>query len=152
MNAPILVPLDGSHLAETAIPYAVAQANRDNTPLLLVRAEPIPPFVLVPEAGVVSVQEYQRETDQLHKEALAYLNAKAEELTADGLTVSTLSDLGDPVQVVLKAARDHSVMMIVLATHGRTGVNRWFFGSVAEDILRHSPVPVLLVRAQYPTE
>ena len=152
MKAPILVPLDGSHIAEQALSYAVAQAKREGSPILLVRAVSLPSLMLLPAMGMASMstEAYQREAHSHRVDGEKYLHSKAAELRAEGLDVTTQIALGTPTDVILNAMRESSPEMIVMTTHGRTGVGRWFLGSVAEDVLRQSPVPVLLIRS-HPT-
>lgn len=147
MPAPIIVPLDGSHLAEVAIPHAIDRARADGAPLLLVRAVSFPPIGLYLETFDSTGSLYQAELDAEVKEAEEYLAQQAADLVANGLTVNTLCKVGDAGKVVLEAAKDAEAELIVIATHGRSGLQRWFFGSVAEAILREAPIPVLLIRS-----
>jgi nucleotide-binding universal stress UspA family protein len=136
----ILVPLDGSFVGETALPFARTLASRTGARLTLIRAARTPPF-----SGNHGV-------DQLRaiSEAEAYLAARSQELAADGLTVETGVPLaGSPSTWIVEEAATRSASLIVMATHDRSGPNRWLHGSVAEFVVSRSAVPVLLVRATH---
>lgn len=122
----ILLPLDGSPLAELAVPYAERLAQSMQAHLVLVRvvATPVP-------APLVA-------------EAQSYLDQMASRLRDRGLTVDTVTPAGTPAEAIVQEARARSASMIVLASHGRSGIGRWIYGSVADQVLRNAPVPVLL--------
>jgi len=132
----ILLPLDGSPLAEQALPYAAALARNTAARLILVRATQPHTLLDVDEtdaqAGVVSRAEHD-------------LEASAARLREMGRDVDVYIYYERPVMAILDAARRHNVDLIVMSTHGRSGLGRVVYGSVADDILRHAEVPVLLV-------
>ena len=80
-------------------------------------------------------------------EASAYLSDSAAALTGQGLRVQVLTPAGDPARRILETAREMDVGLIAMTTHGRSGMSRVVFGSVAESVVRGAPVPVLLMRA-----
>jgi nucleotide-binding universal stress UspA family protein len=123
--ATILVPLDGSALAEHALPYAVHLAWAAGGRLVLIRA----------------AQAAARD------DAEAALAATAGRLVAAGLPVESQVRVGEAGAVILEAARTGGAGLIVMATHGRSGLGRWLYGSVADRVLRHADRPVLLVPA-----
>jgi nucleotide-binding universal stress UspA family protein len=151
----ILVPLDGSERAETALPHAAALAQRFGARVVLYRAvDPpgpmMPPDVIGPAAGLPAVPP-MLDTVQFAEEAreltVEYLESRARELRALGLTVTHLvGDAGDVPGQIVETARREMIDLIVMSTHGRTGLDRLLFGSVAESVVRHAPVPVLLIR------
>jgi nucleotide-binding universal stress UspA family protein len=151
----ILVPLDGSERAETALPHAAALAERFGARIVLYRVvDPpgpmMPPDVISPAAGLPVVPP-MLDTVQFAQEArdltAEYLESRARELRALGLTVTGLvGDVGDVAEQILETARREVIDLIVMSTHGRTGLDRLLFGSVAENVVRHAPVPVLLIR------
>jgi nucleotide-binding universal stress UspA family protein len=128
----ILVPLDGSRLAEATLPMAKALARDYEADLLLVRA--LRPLGSA-EAEVVAQED-----------AEVYLRAVAGRLHARGLAVTWKVWYDEPARAIADAARHNDVGLIVMSTHGRGGLNRLLFGSVAETLVRQAPVPVLLVR------
>lgn len=143
----VLVPLDGSALAESALESAALLAERAGAAMLLVQIPTVPGYVTsIPEtAGWIP--HYLREQAD---EASAYLEGKAEELAALGLDVDIDVEIvtaGSVAEGILDSAREHDVDVIVMTTHGRSGIGRWVFGSVADQLLRNADRPVWLVRA-----
>jgi len=145
----ILVPLDGSKLAEKALPYAEALAQKFEAELILVRVlqptlQPVPVI-----AGYGEIASYYPPAFQDESEAnlsKLYLKAAQEKLR---LPTRTEVLEGRPeADVIIDMARRESVDLIVMCTHGRSGVNRLVHGSVASAVLQHAPCPVFLVRAQ----
>jgi nucleotide-binding universal stress UspA family protein len=136
-----LIPLDGSIVAESIVPFILQIAG----PLaldvaLLSVVVPAPPRVV--DAGPVVVDDI----DKLVSEAEAYLMPFARELRANGIRVTTTVRHGEPVAEILAAVREARADLIIMTTHGRTGFGRLLFGSVAEGVLRQAEVPVFLMR------
>ena len=129
----ILVPLDGSALADRAVPFAATIAKRAGWPILLLRA--------------VNTLRTPTETagEALKHEAQASLDTTAETLAKDGLTIATRVVDGQAETAILEATTDEDVGLVVMSTHGHGGLGRWIYGSVADTVLRHAPVPVLTV-------
>ena len=149
----ILVPLDGSPLAEMALPHAIGLARATSSGLLLMRVVPTytPPISRVGPLGSMGPMYYDpTEIEQMYDEqpALArdYLHGVAERLASMKLQVETVVTEGIPEEMISRHAQEHpDILMIAMSTHGRSGVGRWLFGSVAEKVLQHAAVPVLLV-------
>jgi nucleotide-binding universal stress UspA family protein len=139
----MLVPLDGSLSAEAILPFAEQVAGPLDAEVVLFRVvEPPSPIELVASAGVVSPDTFTlRDID-----AKRYLSEIARRLSKKGIRVRTRVMVGSAAEEILGAARSTSADLIAMATHGRSGVGRALFGSVAESVLRASPVPVLLIR------
>ena len=136
----ILVPLDGSALAESALARAVDLASADGATLMLVRAAEAHtlPGVDPTEAQVEVVQEAEE-----------YLGAVAARLEREGLKkVETSVWYGPAASAIVEAARLRKADLVVMSTHGRSGLGRLILGSVAESVLRGTTVPILLLRAQ----
>src|SRR5437868_1796370 len=123
----ILVPVDGSPVAEAALPYATALARRTGATLTLVRAARATghPF----NAGDGQAEAVA--------EAEIYLATKAGELAAQGFTVETGVPYGTPSTWIPNEVELRKADMIVMATHDRTGPKRWMQGSVAETVVNH---------------
>jgi len=150
MYKKILVPLDGSKLAECALPHAEELAKGCGTEKVILvsvtervqgyRAfeEPSQPLgqQLVPEAFGKKEQQAQR-----------YLGRIAKAMEAKGIKVDTEVLLGDPAEEIVIYAKHPGCDLIVMSSHGRSGPSRWAHGSVADRVFRGSPVPVLMVRA-----
>jgi nucleotide-binding universal stress UspA family protein len=138
MKQPILVPLDGSALAEQALPFAEALAEASGSPLLLLCASYV---ASVPGLDVAEEQA------RVVTDAELYLRRVATRLKRRGIAVETCAPYGMAGQVIAREARVRRAWLIVMATHGRGGLERALFGSVADGVVRQSPVPVLLLRA-----
>jgi nucleotide-binding universal stress UspA family protein len=134
----ILLPLDGSRLAEAALPLVRKILERKDAEVVLLRALPPPPMV---EGDFGRVAELDR------KEAEAYLETVQNGLDAQGVRTRVRIREGPAPAVILTTAEEERATMIAMATHGRTGAARWLFGSVAEEVLRSAPVPLLLARS-----
>lgn len=149
----ILVPLDGSELAEAALPAALELARKYDSQITLLQVI-IPPYLLIPPdvADGTHVNRMMALQKAAHEEAEAYLEAKRALLAERaGYNVHTRVVEGAPTAyVILDEARDLAVDLIAMSTHGRTGLGRWVLGSIAEKVLRHAEVPVLLLRATEP--
>lgn len=143
MYTHMLCTLDGSPLAEQALPHAVAMARAFGARLTLLRVVEVPPLPVLPELATVEVELLP----QLLEEARAYINAKVGELRQQGLDVEGEVVEGRAAEAIADYAAEHSIDLIVMATHGRSGLSRWAFGSVAERVLRQAHCPVLLIRA-----
>ena len=139
----ILVPLDGSPLAELALAEAFALAKLPDTEVMLLQV--IPPIEDVIPLGLQQItldQQWEHQKDQ----ALHYLHTIAARPEWHGVQVSVAVEMGKPAETILACAEKHGVNRIVMSTHGRTGVGRWVFGSVADKILRAADTTVVLVR------
>jgi nucleotide-binding universal stress UspA family protein len=135
----ILVPLDGSALAESALEQAAELAAQNGATLVLLRAAEAHTF---PGADPTEAQV------QVVREAEEYLAAVADRLRRDGRSkVETGVWYGSPAAAIVEAARLRRADLIVMSTHGRSGLGRLILGSVAESVLRGTPVPILLLRA-----
>lgn len=149
MTKQIVIPLDGSHLAEMALPHAVALAHANLFGLTLLRFAP-PPVIVSSTAWAVApaVNSYEDWEEEMTTEK-AYLEAVALRLRSLGVEVKTHLLEDEPAQGIITFVEQHpEVAMIAMSTHGRSGLNRWVFGSVAEKVLHSSPVPLLLVRSK----
>jgi nucleotide-binding universal stress UspA family protein len=135
----ILVPVDGSDAAADAVDHAAGLAAVHDADLHLVHV--VEPQAAVDSAGVdlVSVLE------QSGQESLADAEASAAEAGVETITTDLLQ--GKAHQKIVDYAESNDVDLIVMGTHGRTGLGRLLLGSVAENVVRLSPVPVLTTRS-----
>ena len=152
MYKKILVPLDGSNLAESVLPHVQKVAmGSPGVEIILFRV--CEPPVLLADYPADLRQEWEQhvrqETDHMQHQCRIYLSEAEKKLRQAGFKITTESSLGNKVaeEIVDYAARN-GVDLIVLATHGRSGVTRWAFGSIATKVLHSSPVPVMVVRPQ----
>ncbi|WP_420631525.1 universal stress protein [Candidatus Leptofilum sp.] len=141
----LLVPLDGSELAEAALPLATAVAKKFGSRITLVSAVHLPYYV---GDGLDFAEVYGDISQNMEDEAKTYLQAKQRELITAGFHVDIEIVIGQPpAEAILQTAVNKVADTIVMSTHGRGGVMRWVFGSVADKVLRNADVPILLARA-----
>jgi nucleotide-binding universal stress UspA family protein len=136
----LLVTLDGSEFAERVLPYVRASTQLDSEVLLL----SVPPIPEAHELGAV-VDEIQELRAQAEDQACEYLESVARVLREEGIRTRTLIKGSRPAATILSVAEEEDVDVVMLATHGRGGLERLFMGSVADRIVRNSPCPVFLV-------
>ncbi len=140
----VIVPLDGSPLAEKVLPHVVDVAKKMGTGVVFFRAYALPPAVSADEYGTYSEELFS----QLEAEAKDYLAEKVTEVEQKGVeNVSSVVDIGYGAEEIIRLARNTSNNFIAMCTHGRSGVTRWVLGSVTERVVRHSGDPVLIIRA-----
>jgi len=143
----LVVPVDGSPLAEESLPVASSISRRLGTPIHLLRVvspiDLLPPAIGMAEA--VPAQVYTETEAEIEKDAHDYLDRKAKELTDQGLTVTTHVLTGTPATSIIEATQLGDV--VVIASRERTGVLRWLMGSVTEQLVREDQSPVILVPA-----
>ena len=147
MYTRIVVPLDGSDLAEQALDSGADMARLTGATLHLLRVVEFPAsdFTYV-YSGMIEGEAVSMRIEDERKIAADYLAAVARPLEALGITVTTEVRQGVAIQELVEAMQEGD--MFVLASHGRSGVARWFLGSVAEELTRRASVPVLLVRSR----
>ena len=146
MYEKILVPLDGSTLAERAIRHAREIARGTRSEILLMQAVNFP-LPVVPEAVLMPDAEWLAEA---RKEAARYLEGIAAPLREAGMRVRTLLDERPPADAILHVARREEIDLIVMSTHGRGGLSRVLMGSVAESVFRATSRTVMLVKPERP--
>lgn len=144
MNGPIIVPLDGSQLAEQVLPYGTALARYNDTELLLLRAIPMPrePVPLA-SGGMLTVDE---QLEILRTDAEEYLRERAERLDGVDIAVATHVVVGTPADMIAETADSRDAGCVVIATHGRSGLSRWALGSVADRVLHLTQCPLIIMR------
>jgi nucleotide-binding universal stress UspA family protein len=140
MYKKILVPLDGSVLAESALPKAVELARACGSRIVLLRAAEAHPF---PGADLVDAQV------RTVREAEKYLVRVQEQLRRSGFEdVTTCVWYGQPASCIAEAAAFQDIDMIVMSTHGRSGFGRLLLGSVTESVLRETSTPILVLHPE----
>jgi nucleotide-binding universal stress UspA family protein len=146
MYQKILVPLDGSELSECSLEHVKAVASGCRVPetILLRVVEPLSAETVsaLAQAGDSVLRE--AELDNQNK-ARKYLDKVKNRLMKDGLAVKAVVVDGRAADEILNYVKNNKIDLIVMASHGRSGISRWFFGSVAQKVLQHSTVPVLMV-------
>lgn len=142
----ILVPLDGSGFAEAALPYALEMAAQFDSDITLLRV------VLPPRAGEGALSPESanymiKMRDDLYKEAIEYLQQQKGSLRQQNYRVHyQVAESEDIAAEIISAVRGADADTVVMCTHGRGGLSRWLFGSVATRVLQSSHVPVLVIR------
>lgn len=146
MYKTILVPLDGSKRAERILPYVEELAHKFKAKLVLLQV--IEPTVVM--AAPYDMGHYYdvNQLERLNDEAKAYLAGLQGTFAEKGITVDTLVDNGPVVTAVLEEAVRKDADLIAMASHGRSGLARAFYGSVASGVLHQADRPLLLIRAQ----
>jgi len=144
----VLVPLDGSEVAERALTYIreIVDPNAGRITLLSVLDIPVEYPMLAYHPVAVA---YEKDSEYVQAQAIPaaneYLNHVAESYRNMGYIVEVESVIGDPASVIVEYAEDREVDAIMMSTHGRTGISRWIFGSVAGKVLASTPCPVFIV-------
>ena len=128
----ILVPLDGSELAEKALPYVKTIARLKNSNVILF---------------AVSLAIFVDRRDRLFA---SYLEVSAKELNEEGIKATTATSYGDVSEEIVKYANNNKIDLIVMATHGYSRAKRWLFGSVTQKVLYGTETPVLLIKLKSP--
>jgi nucleotide-binding universal stress UspA family protein len=151
----LLIPLDGSQLAEAVLPYAIELASRCGSKVLLIQVVPLVGQVAAMGlAGAADMTPVTPPDMEALNEALAaevrraelYLQEVAKRLSERNLEVEWEIRRGTPAQEIVQCAKDREASLIAISTHGRSGLGRLIFGSVADQVLRQSGLPILLVK------
>ena len=142
----IVVPLDGSPLAEQALPVAVRLATMLHRPLALVRIIPPEAWAFSGPNVMVPAETYQAILDEEDTDAHEYIERMAATTRAKDITVTTKVGHGQVATTLLDVLSGMNVSLVVMTTHGRTGMARVALGSVADHLVRHSHLPTLLLR------
>ena len=145
----IVVSLDGSALAEAALPHALQMARLTRAPLHIVRV--VDASVAYSTYGTYGTYGmaggYMPMADMFEEDrrtAAEYLESTQSRLADDVVSVTTELRDGQVAREIVAATAEHD--LLVMTSHGRGGLERWFMGSVAEEVTRHATVPVLLIR------
>jgi nucleotide-binding universal stress UspA family protein len=149
----ILVPLDGSQLAEAALPYATELKAKFGSRLLLVRVIESAGQRLTQGTGLLEspavvaadLEVTEKIVEAEREQATAYLGEQLQK-PGSGSDVETLIVDGHAAAAIIDVATERNVSLIVVSSHGRSGLGRLVYGSVADAVLRESKVPVLVVR------
>ena len=143
----ILVPLDGSELARAVIPYIEELASKLQAEVILFQT--MEPAYDIYDAGdgAVAVPYTKEEMEPLKGNAKEYLENIGSLLKEKGITTTSEVRVGKAADEIVKLADEIHADIVAMSTHGRSGISRWVFGSVADKVLRGANTPVLLVRA-----
>ncbi len=146
----IMVCLDGSKLAEQVLPYAIDMAEAFRSKLIFFTAIPDPVIVAPALPGVAPAPVYTgamvADAIKGEEDAEAYLGRQVARAAEKGVAAEKAVMIGAPAATILEYAEKHGVGLITIVTHGRGGLERAVMGSVADHLLRHSEIPVFVVR------
>lgn len=138
----ILVPVDGSPQAWNALEYAVEEHPRATFVVLTV----VNPSQMAYATDPSGMDYWEDWYENAHDRAGDLLEDAAEIVTEAGATVTSATEIGAPARVIVEYAADHDIDLIVMGSHGRSGMSRILLGSVAETVVRRAPCPVTVVR------
>lgn len=142
----VMIPLDGSELAECIFPHVEAFIKGFQlTEVVFVRV--IEPFKLPTSSGYTRIEQVKEDELTRQSAAKEYLDQVADRLKHEGILLKKQVLVGKVADNLTDYARKSNIDLIIMATHGRSGVTRWVMGSIADKILRSSNIPVLMVRA-----
>lgn len=140
----ILVPLDGSDSSFQAAKYAIKLAKMSGAEIILMHAVTNPPYVEYKTAGLV-IMHY---IDEAKRHAEMWYMSAGDMASKEGVKFSaeTILDIASPADSILNYAENKKADLIVMGTHGRTGIKRFLLGSVASGVVTHAKCSVLVVR------
>lgn len=142
----IMVPLDGSELAECVIPHIEVIGKLSEASVELVRV--VEPIELPTRGGIaLSIDDIRQIESHSKTEAENYLHGIVERLKIAGIKARSKILTGRAADSLVDHVHKNNFDLIIMATHGRSGISRWIWGSVAEKILHSSSIPILLVRS-----
>jgi len=146
----ILVCLDGSSFSEQVLRYASEEATASSKKLVLLHVVMLPVVTPVGIPGdAANIAPMLPTPEQIvadETKAKTYLNKKAKSLEEMGIDTECVVIAGNPGTTIVDYAEKNDIDLIAIATHGRSGIKRMIFGSVAEYVLRNSKLPILLIR------
>lgn len=137
----ILVPLDGSRFAEAVLPHAQALAKTENAEIVLLQV-PITPAREFFGKDTALADKVTKEIDDAAED---YVREKARRLRWAGIQVTTVVCEGPVPETIVKVAEEVQADMIAMSTHGRAGIQRWLKGSIAEEVVHLTHIPVILI-------
>jgi nucleotide-binding universal stress UspA family protein len=159
MKEIIVVPLDGSRVGESALPYVedlIAKMSPDvEKEIILLQVlsreqVPVParPQVAYGATAVYDIDSIEKREEETRQHAQDYLDKTGNNLIAAGATVTTRVTFGHAAEEIVKTAEENDANLIAMSTHGRSGLSRWAFGSVTDRVLRaEGRIPIAMIRA-----
>jgi nucleotide-binding universal stress UspA family protein len=145
MYSKILVPLDGSEFSECSLEHVKAIASGCHVPEVVLFRVTEPLSLTEEMINELGEDLIEKADTRYEKVARDYLKGIADKLASEDYLVGTVVEHGQPAQKILEYADKNRVDLIIMSTHGRSGVVRWALGSVADKVARHSKVPVLII-------
>ena len=147
MLSQVLVPLDGSELAEQALPYAeqVVASTGEIILLSVVDVPDFPIYTIYPIPISPPEPDYSTVVNDMLTNTKEYLDKLANNLRLSGHRVKTIVKSGESATCIIEEAQERNVDMIVMSTHGRSGLSRWLLGSITQKVLNSMPCPVVVI-------
>jgi nucleotide-binding universal stress UspA family protein len=144
----ILVPLDGSGRAEVILPHVEELAHRCEADVIFLQVIEPTPVQVVPDGYVSDVRVDVASQESTINVAQSYLDGLRGEFRQKGIQVKSFVEQGPVVKTIINVAEREGVELIAMASHGRSGLSRVFYGSVAAGVLNRVARPLLLIRAE----
>jgi nucleotide-binding universal stress UspA family protein len=141
----IVVPVDGSPMAEAALPLAETLAAHCQVPLVLLRVVETVSLSFADSTGI-GFASYPQVLESLQEAAESYLQQLTTTMGSKGFSVQTEAPVGLPADLIVGYAHEHPGSLVVMTTHGRTGLAGFVLGSVARRVVQHGNTPTLVVR------
>ena len=158
----ILVPLDGSRFASRSLKYAVEIAQKFNAEIILIQVEKPAtaiaasdgpqPDIQSPAAAKIAMQIALDEDNRKLSKAKRYLSRKAREIKAKKIVCSYQANIGNPAESIILYSKRKKIDLIIMTSHGKSGLVRAVMGSVADEVVRKSGKPVLVIRPNKKSE
>ena len=145
MYKTILVPLDGSKRAEAILSHIEELSKLYNARVIFLQVVEPPPLIVGPEGDIAL---HQQEIERWEKQAKSYLSALEGEFQEKGIKTKKHIIHGPVIDAIIKVAEQEGADLIALASHGRTGLSKVFYGSVAAGVLHRIDRPLLLIRSR----
>ena len=142
----ILVPLDGSKRAESILPHVETLARSFKSKVIFFVA--IEPVLMLEYNEIIGMSEFMEKNDYLKEKTAAYLDSLQKKFSIKGIDVQTLIVHGPAVKAIVDAAERENADLVAMASHGRTGLSRTFYGSIAAGVLQRIDRPLLLIRSR----
>jgi len=146
MYKTILVPLDGSKRAESILSHVETLARSFKSKVIFFVA--IEPVLMLEYNEIVGISEFMEKNDYLKEKTAAYLDSLQKQFSQKGIEVRTLIGHGPTVKEIVDAAAREKADLVAMASHGRTGLSRTFYGSIAAGVLQRIDRPLLLIRSR----
>ena len=151
MGEKILIPLDGSVVGEAALPHVMDLFSKLSSEVkmevTLLQVVPLMMHYIAADEIGAQMAYTEEEMEQAKAKAVAYLNEAGQEFESKGIAVQIRTVVGNAADEILKIADEIDADLVAMSTHGRSGISRWAFGSIADRVLRGGTRPVLVVRA-----
>ena len=142
----ILVPLDGSKRAESILPYVETLARSFKSKVIFFVA--IEPVLILEYNEIIGMSEFMEKNDDLKEKTAEYLDSLQKKFSKKGIEVRTLIAHAPAVKAIVDAAEREKADLVAMASHGRTGLSRTFYGSIAAGVLQRIDRPLLLIRSR----